>query len=65
MKVIKRTAKGEQQEAFYVQARWRADLPLGLVIENRNGTIVVTQVQPGSIANQFFQYGDVLEKGKR
>nr|CAD2128097.1 unnamed protein product [Meloidogyne enterolobii] len=62
MRCYRRAEMGGEINAFYIQIRWRHDLPLGMVIVNRDGAVVVEQADPGSIASQHFQYGDVIEK---
>uniref|UniRef100_A0A915MHH1 Metalloendopeptidase n=1 Tax=Meloidogyne javanica TaxID=6303 RepID=A0A915MHH1_MELJA len=53
------TKEGKHEEISF-EVKWKPDLTIGIIVEEVDGVVRVSEIDPGSIACMHFKYGDIL-----
>uniref|UniRef100_A0A914MP69 PDZ domain-containing protein n=1 Tax=Meloidogyne incognita TaxID=6306 RepID=A0A914MP69_MELIC len=57
---VTQVRKRPSHNFIVLQIRWREDLPIGISVERKGSNIIVSHIEPSSVAAQFIRLGDIL-----
>uniref|UniRef100_A0A914LJJ2 PDZ domain-containing protein n=2 Tax=Meloidogyne TaxID=189290 RepID=A0A914LJJ2_MELIC len=57
---VTQVRKRPSHNFIVLQIRWREDLPIGISVERKGSNIIVSYIEPSSVAAQFIFPGDIL-----
>ncbi|CAK5055253.1 unnamed protein product [Meloidogyne enterolobii] len=53
-------SKEGKYEEISLEVKWKPDLTIGILVEEVDGVVRVSEIDPGSIASMHIKYGDIL-----